>query len=54
MKDQLSPGVMSRQVQRHRSGGGTNVKTVSLDPVTAQNAATAVVTSDYLDIFGSY
>ena len=54
MKDQLSPGILSRQVQRHRSGGGTNVRTVSLDPVTAQNAATAVVTSDYLDIFGSY
>ena len=54
VKDQLSPGLLSRQVQRHRSGGGTNVKTVSLDPVTAQNAATAVVTSDYLDIFGSY
>ena len=53
-RDQLSPGaVTSRQMQRHRSGGGTNVKTVSLDPVTAQNAATAVVTSDYLDIFGS-
>ena len=53
-KDQLSPGgSLSRHMQRHRSGGGTNVKTVSLDPVTAQNAATAVVTSDYLDIFGS-
>ena len=52
-KDQLSPGILPRQIQRHRSGGGTNVKTVSLDTVTAQNAATAVVTSDYLDIFGS-
>jgi enhancer of polycomb-like protein len=53
IKEQLSPGTLSRHIQRHRSGGGTNVKTVSLDPVTAQNAATAVVTSDYLDIFGS-
>ena len=51
-KDQLSPGILPRHIQRHRSGGGSNVKTVSLDPVTAQNAATAVVTSDYLDIFG--
>ena len=55
IKDQLSPGgALSRHLQRHRSGGGTNVKPVSLDTVTAQNAATAVVTSDYLDIFGSY
>ena len=53
-RDQLSPGcILPRHMQRHRSGGGSNVKTVSLDPVTAQNAATAVVTSDYLDIFGS-
>ena len=38
---------------RHRSSSGYNVKPVPVDSVGAQNAASAVVTSDMMDIFNS-
>lgn len=39
---------------RHRNSSGLNVRPVPVDSVGAQNAATAVVTSDMMDIFNSY
>ena len=39
--------------QRH-SSSGLNVRSVPVDSVGAQNAASAVVTSDMMDIFNSY
>ena len=39
--------------QRH-SSSGLNVRSVPVDSVIAQNAASAVVTSDMMDIFNSY
>lgn len=38
---------------RNRTISGVGLRTVSVDSVIAQNAATAVVTSDVLDIFGN-
>jgi len=38
---------------RHRSSSGYSVKPVPVDSVGAQNAASAVVTSDMIDIFNS-
>ena len=39
---------------RHRHSSGFNVRPVPVDSVGAQNAASAVVTSDMMNIFNPY
>jgi len=48
------PSTSSSSSYRQRHSGGFNVRPVPVDSVGARNAASAVVTSDMMDIFNSY